>query len=178
MNAVVLYGPPAVGKLTVGRALRELTGYRLFHNHLTIDIGLAVFDDVENIRSLVRRLRLDVFAAAASGGVAGVIFTYAYRVEDGGPFLDDLVTLVTDAAGHVRFVQLTCDQAELERRVISPSRQGTEKLTDVTKLRATLASDDVFASVPGHESLVVDNSSMSPREVAALIAKRFGISNG
>ncbi len=35
MQLVFLYGPPGVGKLTVGNALSALTGYKLFHNHLT-----------------------------------------------------------------------------------------------------------------------------------------------
>ncbi len=34
---VYLYGPPAVGKLTVATELQRLTGFRLFHNHLTVD---------------------------------------------------------------------------------------------------------------------------------------------
>ena len=34
---VVLVGPPAVGKMTVGHALAARTGLRLFHNHHTIE---------------------------------------------------------------------------------------------------------------------------------------------
>ena len=43
MNLVLLYGPPAVGKMTVGAQLSQLTGYPLFHNHLTVDLGLLFF---------------------------------------------------------------------------------------------------------------------------------------
>jgi hypothetical protein len=32
---VVIFGPPAAGKMTVGRELAALTGWRLFHNHRT-----------------------------------------------------------------------------------------------------------------------------------------------
>jgi replication-associated recombination protein RarA len=41
---VVIYGPPAAGKLTVGQALAELTGSRLFHNHVTEHAARALFD--------------------------------------------------------------------------------------------------------------------------------------
>jgi hypothetical protein len=44
MNLVFLYGPPGVGKLTVGQALADITGYRLFHNHLAIDCARPVFE--------------------------------------------------------------------------------------------------------------------------------------
>ena len=44
MHLVVLFGPPAVGKMTVGHELCRLTGYRLFHNHLTIEPFLGIFE--------------------------------------------------------------------------------------------------------------------------------------
>jgi replication-associated recombination protein RarA len=44
MNLIFLYGPPGVGKLTVAQELAGMTGYKLFHNHLTVDLVYAVFD--------------------------------------------------------------------------------------------------------------------------------------
>ena len=50
MRLVVLYGPPGVGKLTVGGELATLTGFRLFHNHLTVNLATAIFPwQVESI---------------------------------------------------------------------------------------------------------------------------------
>ena len=34
---VIIFGPPAVGKMTVGSKLSKLTGLKLFHNHMTIE---------------------------------------------------------------------------------------------------------------------------------------------
>jgi cytidylate kinase len=44
MDLVSIHGPVAAGKLTVARELSHLTGFRLFHNHLTVDAVAAVFD--------------------------------------------------------------------------------------------------------------------------------------
>jgi len=41
MQLVIIFGPPAVGKMTVGRALAERTGFKLFHNHMTSKLALA-----------------------------------------------------------------------------------------------------------------------------------------
>ena len=41
---VFLLGPPAVGKMTVGQELSRLTGLALYHNHLSIESVLPVFD--------------------------------------------------------------------------------------------------------------------------------------
>ena len=43
MKLVLIHGAPAVGKLSVARELAKLTGFRLFHNHLTVDLVSAVF---------------------------------------------------------------------------------------------------------------------------------------
>lgn len=39
-----LVGPSAVGKMSVGQAITERTGLRLFHNHISIELALRYFD--------------------------------------------------------------------------------------------------------------------------------------
>ena len=42
-DLVVIVGPPASGKTAVGHELARLTGFRLFHNHLTAEPAAALF---------------------------------------------------------------------------------------------------------------------------------------
>ncbi len=44
MRLVLLFGPQAVGKMTVGQELAKMTGLKLFHNHMTIDLVLNFFE--------------------------------------------------------------------------------------------------------------------------------------
>ncbi len=44
MKLVFIYGPPAVGKLTVATELVKLTGFKLFDNHVSIDFVKSVFE--------------------------------------------------------------------------------------------------------------------------------------
>ena len=44
MWLVFLHGPPGSGKLTVGRELQSITGFRLFHNHLVVDLLESLFE--------------------------------------------------------------------------------------------------------------------------------------
>ena len=44
MKLIFIYGLPATGKLTVAVELAAMTGYKLFHNHLVVDLLLSVFD--------------------------------------------------------------------------------------------------------------------------------------
>ncbi|MEL7221843.1 MAG: hypothetical protein AAGJ93_11020 [Bacteroidota bacterium] len=43
MNFLLLTGPPAVGKMTVGQAISKQLGYPLFHNHHSIELTLELF---------------------------------------------------------------------------------------------------------------------------------------
>jgi cytidylate kinase len=43
MNLILLYGPPAVGKLTIAKEIARLTGFKVFHNQLTVNLAAAIF---------------------------------------------------------------------------------------------------------------------------------------
>ncbi len=56
---VIIFGPPAVGEMTVGHEIAKLTGFRLFHNHLTVDLALNFFDSRQpQFQQLVSEFRI------------------------------------------------------------------------------------------------------------------------
>ncbi len=171
---VYLYGPPAVGKLSVALEVERLTGFRLFHNHLTVNAVRSVFDfGTPSFSEVIHRVRLDVFETAARHGV-DVIFTNnsVWDVPDGrhrfAEFARTARQRVESAGGRVVFVQLTAPAAVLEARVAAPSRHAHQKLTDPVRLREMLRLVD---PQPLHtDDLVVDTSTTSPEDAAASIA--------
>ncbi len=54
MQLVFLYGPPGVGKYTIGLELAARTGFRLLHNHLTVNLVSAVFERDSDVWLLKR----------------------------------------------------------------------------------------------------------------------------
>lgn len=78
MKLIFIYGAPAVGKLTVARELEKQTGFKVFHNHLTIDAIEPVFDfGTKSFWKLVHRIRLETISEAALENV-NLIFTFCY----------------------------------------------------------------------------------------------------
>jgi len=66
MKLIFIYGPPAVGKLTVAQELAKITGYKIFHNHLTIDLLEPIFERGTTIfAKTVDKYRLELIEAAA-----------------------------------------------------------------------------------------------------------------
>ncbi len=174
MRLVFLYGPPGVGKLTVAGALSALTGFRLFHNHLTVNLVTAVFPPNSPAWDrLAHRVRLDVFAEAAHEGI-DLILTRAPR--DAGPAevarVRAMIAPILAARGEVVFVQLACDREELLGRVRRDDRRAHGKLTDPDVL---VGMYDLGATLPFAPHLHLDVTRLRPAEAAARIADHFAL---
>ena len=66
MKLIVIYGPPAAGKLTVSKELSRITGYKVFHNHLAIDFIDSVLDRSNaKFWELLDRYRIGLIEAAS-----------------------------------------------------------------------------------------------------------------
>jgi hypothetical protein len=171
MNLIFLHGPPGVGKLTVARELAALTGYRVFHNHLTVDLVSTVFDfGTEPFVLLRERIWLSVMREAAVRNVS-LIFTFAPERTVRESFIAEAVGAVESAEGKVLFVELTCEADELERRIESPARVDFGKLRSVELYRELQAAGVFdYPKLPA-ASLSLDTTDRPPEESARLIVE-------
>jgi hypothetical protein len=64
------------------------------------------------------------------------------------------------------FVQLIAPTDELQRRVSDASRAAHGKIRDAASLAEVLRDHDVYAPIPGRESLTIDTAATSPEEAA------------
>lgn len=175
MILVILYGPPAVGKLTVGIELAKLTGYKLFHNHLTRDPVRELFGpDSPQLKSLVPELRRILLGAAAQAKLSGVIFTYVYFKTEDDADIQSMMAAVKPHGGQTNFVQLTCEVTEIRRRLVLPERQERfRKLGDLVAFDKTDATHDMTSPVPFEPNFVVDTTHTPPAETARLIQAHY-----
>lgn len=173
MNLIFLYGPPAVGKLTVANELEQLTGYKNFHNHVISDM-IGIFFEWEHPAraSLVNRIREDIIDTVAKAQIPGVIFTYVYDVGD-QPWIDSLTEIVKRNNGQIYFVQLVAPEEVLMKRVNEPSRKKYHKVKTPEKLKELMDKFNLFAKVQNVESLTFDTSLLQPTEVAQKIVEYF-----
>lgn len=176
MNLIFVHGMPGVGKLTVARELSHLTGYRLFHNHLTVDLVESVFEfGSQAFVELREWIWLSVFEKAMGFGLPGLIFTFAFEPTVTDHFVSATVETVENAGGNVFFVELRCDPDILEKRLTNPSRAAYRKLTSVAKLRDLEAQGALETPPLPRRNLVVDITELSPEKAARRICARLGI---
>jgi adenylate kinase len=175
VRLIFLCGLPGVGKLTVARELAKLTGFRIFHNHLAVDLVESVFEfGSPPFVELREKVWLEVFSRAAAANLNGLIFTFAFDRTVRGDFIEKTREVVESYGGGVLFVELRCSTQELERRIESPSRRRFGKLSSVGRFRELKeAGAFVDPGIPAGR-LVVDTTELSAFDAAGLIAGKSG----
>jgi hypothetical protein len=171
---VFLHGLPGSGKLTVGRELQSITGFRLFHNHLAVDLLESVFEfgSVPFVR-LREQLWLSTFREAARNDVS-LIFTFAPERTVRASFPAAAESAVRSEGGRVLFVSLRCAESELERRLSDPARSSFGKLHSAKQYRE-LRDSGAFEFPPLRGDLVVDTDALSPLQAAKKVSAKLAV---
>jgi predicted kinase len=173
MDVVYLYGPPAVGKWTVAGELAARTGYRVFHNHLSIDCVRPIFEfGTEPFWRQVHAIREGIMAEAARAG-RDLVFTTVFARDESEPQTLRRFAAVERNGGRVCLVKLTCSREVLEQRVVARHRVEMNKIASVAQLRSSVDEHDVFASIPYRDSLVLDTSRLQVAETVERIIDHY-----
>lgn len=178
MKLIVLYGAPAAGKLTIATELAARTGFRLFHNHVSIDCVKPVFDfGTKPFLRLIETIRFATIAEAAREKV-DLIHTFVYAFGEDDEHFAKLIASAEDNGGEVHLVLLRCATEELRVRIGNESRVRIGKLTDPDSIDGSLSRYDLRSPYPGRNSLVIDTTDLQPAIAADGIIRHFGLQPG
>lgn len=73
---LMIVGPQAVGKMTVGQELSKMIGYKLFYNHMSIELITTIFDySKEKYSKINNKIRKIIFNEFSKSNEKGIIFT-------------------------------------------------------------------------------------------------------
>lgn len=158
---LVIFGPPAVGKMTVGRAIADVSGFSLFHNHATIEPLLEVFGSWDHpaFKLLKDEFRVRVLHEAARHGV-DLILTFAWPVDDAADaeIVRSYIRPFVNAGKEVVFVELDADlDIRLERN------RGESRLI-AKKSKRDLTWSDAHLREVAAERMTTDPERPSPAD--------------
>jgi hypothetical protein len=192
VTLVLVFGPPAVGKMTVGRAIADAGGFRLFHNHHVIEPLLEVFEfETPEFQGLMGEFRQRVLEEAAAADV-DLVFTLVWALdlpEDAVAMRRHLAPFV-EAGRRVVMVELVADLETRLTRNRTPYRlaekkskrdvewsddnvRGLERIQMNTGVPSP--ADEVIADFP---HLRIDNTDRTPEDVAAQVLAWMATSAG
>src|SRR5437867_7762664 len=161
MRLVFIYGPPASGKLTVATELAKLTGFKLFHNHVSIQFVQSIFEfGTRTFWRLTGKYRLEMIEEAAKEGV-DTIFTFVYSKGEDDHFVRQVLRRVRVHNGQVCLVRLYCDRKELVKRVKAGQRRRTGKVATEKMLNDMFRRHNLDSEIPFRKSLSVDTTKQS-----------------
>ena len=183
---IVIFGPQAVGKMTVGHELEKITDLKLFHNHMTIDIVLPFFDYGSPVSiKLVKKLREDVLKAVAKSEIPGIIFTFIWDFNSPKDtnYVKKITEIFESKGANVYLVELEANLDERLRRNITPhrlehkpSKRNIEKSEkdlreSMTKFRMNSNSGEITYK----NYLKINNSNLEAEKTAQIIKEKFDL---
>ena len=186
-SLVILLGPHAVGKMTVGQELEKITGLRLFHNHMSIELALKLFPfGTKEWRTLNETIRQTVFDLFAKGDFPGLIFTYMCDFDDQREFdyLNDLIKLFKNNGARCCVVELCADfdvrliRNKSENRLLHKESKRNlewsenEMRQNSEKYRLNSCEGE---QLPFDNYWQIDNTNLAPDVVAMMIKDHFSL---
>ena len=175
MKLLFLHGAPAVGKLTVAKALLRIVPGRLMDNHAAIDLALTVFEfGAPGFWELVQDVRRSAFEAAAEHGVPLLVTTFCYAEPDDRQIFRHFEEIVRRHGGKLLPVFLHCSREEALRRVGNADRVARRKISSGEHLIRELDRYDLTA-VPRPDCLKLDTGVNAADVTAQEIVRHFGL---
>ena len=185
---VAILGPHAVGKMTVGQELAKITGLRLFHNHMSIELSRKLFtpNEKEEFNSLNRAIRQKVFELFATRDLPGLIFTYmcAFDQQEDLDYLTDLLELFGSNGAKCCVVELCADfdvrliRNKSENRLLHKESKRNLEWSEA-EMRATSEKYRLNSyegeKLPFQNYMKLDNTNLPPDEAAKRIKAYFSI---
>ncbi len=186
MKLVVIFGPQAVGKMTVGHELEKVTNLKLFHNHMAIEPVVNFFNHhTPPFTRLVKLFREEIFKEVSSSDLEGLIFTYVWYFDDkkDWDYLKNLTRIFEDKNAEVFYVELEADIEERIKRNKTESRlKHKPSKRDLEKSEKNLMESITNHRVNSEEGEVkeknyirINNTNLEPQKVAFIIKDKFNL---
>lgn len=183
MKLVLIVGDGAVGKMTVGQELMKITDLRLFHNHMTIEPVLEVFNDF-NV-DVILKMRYLIFEEFSKTNNYGLIYTcmWAYDMEEDWIIMNKIMDYFKEVNADIYCVELTAPlDVRLKRNVTENRLKNKASKNNIEASNQRLiknTNEHRFISYDGElpfdNFIRIDNSNIEASEVALLIKNKFNL---
>ena len=189
-DLLFVIGPPAVGKMAVGAEICARTGFKLLHNHMTIEPLLRLFEwENPAFLRLVTEFRNRILEEVAASEVPGLVFTvvWAFDIPAEADAMHAYAAPFRAAGSRIMLAELEATLDERLRRNETEFRLS-EKASkrDIAASRARLLEHEDkhrFNSFDGElddwtDYVRIETTALSAEQTADRIIDAFGLGRG
>ena len=183
---VMIVGPQAVGKMTVGQELAKITNLKLLHNHMTIELLTKIFDySKESYTKLNLEFRTRIFEEFAKSAEYGLVFTccFDFDVTEEWEIIRKWRNIFKENGGECYFIELETSLEERLRRNKTANRlenkpskkdlKWSEK--DIIKSNEKHRGNSNPNEIPFENYYRINNTNISAEETAKMIKEKFDL---
>lgn len=183
---IMIVGPQAVGKMTVGQELTKITNLKLLHNHMTIELLTKIFDySKESYTKLNLEFRTRIFEEFAKSAEYGLIFTccFDFDVCEEWEIIRKWRNIFKENGGECYFIELETSLEERLRRNKTANRlenkpskkdlKWSEK--DIIKSNEKHRGNSNPNEIPFENYYRINNTNISAEETAKMIKEKFDL---
>ena len=178
MKLVLIVGPGAVGKMSVGQELMKITDLRLFHNHMTIEPVIDIFGYFKGDTILkLREIIFDDFVKSDSYGMIHTLM-WAFNMKSDWEYVENLAKRFDE----VYCVELNASQeVRLERNKTENRLLHKASKRDIEASDKRLLSEDMYrlesyeGEIPFKNYMRINNENIEAKDVALMIKEKFSL---
>ena len=178
-NLIVVSGPQAVGKMTVGQELMKITNLKLFHNHMMIEPVIEIFGKFKG--DTILKLREVIFNDFLESDCDGMIHTlmWAFDMKSEWEYVENL---------RKKFDEFYCveliasQEIRLERNKTENRLAHKASKRDLESSKKRLLNEEDKHRLISHEGEVpftnylrINNDNLTASEVAEMIKQKFNL---
>ena len=184
MKLIIIFGPHAVGKMTVGHELEKITGLKIFHNHMTIDLVSPFFSyKTDAGKRLVKLFRQEIFKEVTKSNLEGIIFTFIWAFDQKADwdYVDEISDIFKSKGEEVYLVELEADLDERidrnkspHRLIHKPSKRNLEESeSELKKSVEIFRLNSHEGEIKEKNYIKINNTNLAPEVVAKMIKEKF-----
>ena len=186
MKLIVIFGPSAVGKMTVGQELEKITKLKLFHNHMSLELVNQFFDfGAPSFSRLDKKIRFAIFEEVAKSELEGLIFTivWAHNYKEDEDYINEIEAIFRKEGGSIQYVELISDlevrlkrnrhEHRLKHKASKRNVEFSEKVMLSDEQEYTMNTEE--GAYPDKTIFKIENTDLPAKEVAQMIKTKYDL---
>lgn len=185
MKLVFIFGNAAVGKMTVGQELCKITDLKLFHNHMSIEPVLEIFDYF-NAEALFG-IRDVIFESFSKTDNYGLVFTYmfCFDSQSNWDYVEHVksIFLENNPDSEFYYMELVAPfDVRMERNITKNRLEHKKSKRNIDESNQRVVIENYLyrcesedGEIPFDNYIKIDNTNISAEDVAILVKNKFNL---